>query len=230
MRLSAQAWVDLVPRLQPRLYSIASSPRAHAGEVHLTVSTVRWRHGSHARGGLCSTFLADRAAAQPVPLFVQPNPRFRLPDDGDRPVVMIGPGTGVAPFRGFLHERRARGARGANWLFFGEQHAASDFYYRDELQALLRDDTLNRLSLAFSRDQADKVYVQHRLREEGATLWAWLQDGAHLYVCGDASRMAKDVDDALHKVIETAGGKSADEAKAYVAKMKNDKRYQRDVY
>ncbi|MBQ0945461.1 molybdopterin-dependent oxidoreductase [Ideonella sp. 4Y16] len=229
-RLGAQEWVDLLPRLQPRLYSIASSPRAHADEVHLTVSTVRYRHGDRLRGGLCSTFLADRTAAQPVPLFVQANPRFRLPEEGDRPVVMIGPGTGVAPFRGFLHERRARGARGANWLFFGEQHAATDFYYRDELQAMQRDGTLQRLSLAFSRDQADKVYVQHRMREQGGELWAWLQDGAHLYVCGDASRMARDVDQALRDVAVQHGGLTPDAAADWLATLTRQRRYLRDVY
>ncbi|MBN8488946.1 MAG: reductase, partial [Burkholderiales bacterium] len=197
---------------------------------HLTVSTVRWRHGAHARGGLCSTFLADRAADQPVPLFVQPNPRFRLPDDDARPVVMIGPGTGIAPFRGYLHERRARGARGRNWLFFGEQHAASDFYYRDELEAMQRDGLLTHLSLAFSRDQADKVYVQHRLREHGAELWSWLQDGASLYVCGDASRMAHDVEQALREVAMQHGGLADDAAADWMAGLTRQRRYLRDVY
>lgn len=230
VRLSAQDWVDALPRLQPRLYSIASSPRAHAGEVHLTVSTVRYRHGEHWRGGLCSTFLADRADDHAVPVFVQPNPRFRLPDDDDRPVVMIGPGTGVAPFRGFLHERRARGARGRHWLFFGEQHAASDFYYRDEFEAMQREGLLSRLSLAFSRDQADKVYVQHRLREHGAALWSWLQDGASVYVCGDAQRMAPDVEQALCDVAVQHGGLDTEAAAAWLARLGRERRYLRDVY
>ncbi|MCK6426884.1 MAG: bifunctional nitrate reductase/sulfite reductase flavoprotein subunit alpha [Burkholderiaceae bacterium] len=230
VRLSAQDWVDALPPLQPRLYSIASSPRAHPGEVHLTVSTLRYRHGERRRGGLCSTFLADRAADVAVPLFVQPNPRFRLPEDDDRPVVMIGPGTGVAPFRGFLHERRARGARGANWLFFGEQHAASDFYYREELEVMQREGLLTRLSLAFSRDQADKVYVQHRLREQGAALWAWLEDGASVYVCGDARRMARDVEQALREVARQHGGLDEAAAAAWLERLARQRRYQRDVY
>jgi sulfite reductase (NADPH) flavoprotein alpha-component len=143
---------------------------------------------------------------------------------------MIGPGTGVAPFRGFLHERRAAAVKGRNWLFFGEQRAASDFYYRDELEQMQADGSLAKLSTAFSRDQAQKIYVQDRMLEQASEFWSWLQDGAHVYVCGDASRMAKDVDAALHKIIETIGGKSADDAKAYVAKLKVEKRYQRDVY
>jgi len=165
-----------------------------------------------------------------VPVFIQTSHGFRPPTDGGRPVIMVGPGTGVAPFRGFLHERLATGAAGKNWLFFGEQRAATDFYYRDELEQMLSTGHLTKLSTAFSRDQADKIYVQNRMLESAAELWAWLEDGAHFYVCGDASRMAKDVDDALHKIIESAGGKSTEEAKAYVAKLKSDKRYQRDVY
>ncbi|MBO3273779.1 bifunctional nitrate reductase/sulfite reductase flavoprotein subunit alpha [Pseudomonas schmalbachii] len=211
-------------RLQPRLYSIASSPKAHAGEVHLTVAAVRYGR----RKGVASTFLADRASE--VPLFVQPSKHFRLPDDGDTPIVMIGPGTGVAPFRGFLHERRARGDNGRNWLFFGEQHAASDFYYRDELQGMQRDGLLNHLSLAFSRDQAEKIYVQDRMREQGAELWRWLQDGARVYVCGDASRMAKDVDRALRDVARQHGGLSEDKAADYIRTLAEQKRYLRDVY
>ena len=166
----------------------------------------------------------------PVPVFIQPSHGFRLPGDGSIPIIMVGPGTGVAPFRAFLHERRAIAAPGKNWLFFGEQRAAADFYYRDELEKMFSDGHLTKLCTAFSRDQAEKIYVQHRMLEHAAELWSWLQDGAHFYVCGDASRMAKDVDDALHKIVETAGGKSADDAKAYVAKLKAEKRYQRDVY
>ncbi|MDT4805575.1 Nitrate reductase [compost metagenome] len=213
-------------RLQPRLYSISSSPKAHAGEVHLTVAAVRYGK----RKGVASTFLADRAAEGDVPLFVQTSKHFRVPQDGQVPIIMIGPGTGVAPFRGFLHERRARGDTGRNWLFFGEQHAASDFYYRDELEAMQRDGLLTHLSLAFSRDQAEKIYVQDRIREQGAELWRWLQEGAHLYVCGDASRMAKDVDQALREVAREHGGLNEDKAAEQIRCLAEQKRYLRDVY
>jgi sulfite reductase (NADPH) flavoprotein alpha-component len=231
VKFSAPELAGLLKPLAPRLYSIASSPKAHAGQVHLTVSIVRFESFGRGRKGLASTFLADRAAAEtPVPVFIQTSHGFRLPADSSLPVIMVGPGTGVAPFRSFLHERRATGAPGRNWLFFGEQRAATDFYYRDELEKMVADGHLTQLSTAFSRDQAEKIYVQDRMLQNAAELWSWLESGAHFYVCGDASRMAKDVDNALHKVIETAGGKSADEAKAYVAKLKADKRYQRDVY
>lgn len=213
-------------RLQPRLYSISSSPKAHAGEVHLTVAAVRYGR----RKGVASTFLADRAGEGEVPVFVQSGKHFRVPAQGDVPMVMIGPGTGVAPFRGFLHERRARGDTGRNWLFFGEQHAATDFYYRDELEAMQRDGLLTHLSLAFSRDQAEKVYVQDRIREQGAELWRWLEEGAQLYVCGDASRMARDVDTALREVARDHGGLSEDKAAEYIRGLAEQKRYLRDVY
>jgi len=213
--------------LQPRLYSIASSPKAHADEVHLTVSTVRY---GAARKGVCSTFLADRTGQASAPVFVQKSAHFRPPRDGAAPMIMVGPGTGIAPFRGFLQDRRADGATGRNWLFFGEQRAATDFYYRDELQALQKSGTLQRLDTAFSRDQADKIYVQHRMAEHGAELWAWLQEGAHFYVCGDAGRMAKDVDGALKAVVQRHGAMDADGAAAYVARMAHEKRYLRDVY
>ncbi|WP_437884316.1 molybdopterin-dependent oxidoreductase [Pseudomonas sp. LRF_L74] len=213
-------------RLQPRLYSISSSPKVHSGEVHLTVSAVRYEK----RKGVASTFLADRAESSDVPVFVQTSRHFRPPEDGARPMIMVGPGTGVAPFRGFLHERRARGDQGRNWLFFGEQHAASDFYYRDELESMHRDGLLNELSLAFSRDQAHKVYVQDRMREQGAALWQWLEEGASFYVCGDASRMARDVDRALHDIARVHGGLSEEGAGAYVRAMAEQKRYLRDVY
>jgi sulfite reductase (NADPH) flavoprotein alpha-component len=229
--LSAKELTGLLKPLAPRLYSISSSPKAHAGQVHLTINVVRYESFGRIRKGLASTFLADRAGADvPVPVYIQTSHGFRLPAGGDVPVIMVGPGTGVAPFRAFLHERRATGAKGRNWLFFGEQRAATDFYYRDELQNMLSDGHLTKLCTAFSRDQKEKIYVQHRMLENAAELWSWLEAGAHFYVCGDASRMAKDVDEALHKIVETAGGKSSDDAKAYVAKLKSDKRYQRDVY
>ena len=221
----------LLKKLTPRLYSISSSPKAHASQVHLTINVVRYQSHGRARKGVASTFLADRVNdGTPVPVFVQTSHGFRLPANGDTPVIMVGPGTGVAPFRAFLHERRAVAAQGRNWLYFGEQRAATNFYYRDELEKMFTDGHLTKLSTAFSRDQAEKIYVQNRMLENAAEVWSWLEAGAHFYVCGDASRMAKDVDLALHKIIETAGRKSADDAKNYVVKMKTEKRYQRDVY
>ena len=231
VKYSAAEFSALLKPLAPRLYSIASSPKAHARQVHLTINVVRYEAHGRARKGLASTFLADRAGAETsVPVFIQTSHGFRLPADGNTPVIMVGPGTGIAPFRAFLHERQAAGAKGKNWLFFGEQRAATDFYYRDELEKMFSDGHLTKLSTAFSRDQVEKIYVQNRMLENAAELWSWLEAGAHFYVCGDASRMAKDVDDALHKIIETASGKSADDAKTYVAKLKSAKRYQRDVY
>jgi sulfite reductase (NADPH) flavoprotein alpha-component len=228
--LTATELTGLLKRLQPRLYSIASSPKAHAGEVHLTVAAVRYSNGRRHRKGVSSTFLADRAGDVNVPVFVQKSAHFRPPHGSDTPMIMVGPGTGVAPFRGFLHERRARGDTGRNWLFFGEQHAASDFYYRDELESMRDSGVLNRLDVAFSRDQADKVYVQDRMREQGAQLWSWLEDGAHFYVCGDANRMAKDVDAALKEVVARHGGMSDEKALDYVNRLAQEKRYARDVY
>ncbi|MDQ5979692.1 MAG: sulfite reductase flavoprotein alpha-component, partial [Verrucomicrobiota bacterium] len=224
-------FVAKLKKLQPRLYSISSSPKAHPGQVHLTVGAVRYDKDGRSRKGVCSTFLAERGlAAGKVGVFVHSNKAFRPPANGDAPMIMVGPGTGIAPFRAFLEERRATGARGKNWLFFGDQKAASDFLYRDELAAMQTAGTLHRLDLAFSRDQAEKIYVQTRMLENAAELWAWLEAGAHFYVCGDASRMAKDVDLALHQVIEKAGGKSPEQAAAYVNALKAAKRYARDVY
>ena len=224
-------FLPLLRKLAPRLYSISSSPKAHPGEVHLTVSAVRYESFGRGRKGVASTFLADRVGdTEFVNVFVQPSHGFKLPMSGDTPIIMVGPGTGIAPFRAFLEEREAVGAKGKNWLFFGDQKCAADFLYGEQLTAWHKSGFLTRLDLAFSRDQAEKIYVQHRMLENAGELWSWLEAGAHFYVCGDASRMAKDVDAALHKIIETAGGKSADDAKAYVAKLKSDKRYQRDVY
>ncbi|KXU87549.1 reductase [Paraburkholderia monticola] len=228
--LTAAELTGLLKRMQPRLYSIASSPKAHPGEVHLTVSAVRYNNGRRHRKGVSSTFLADRANDAEVPVFVQKSAHFRPPHQADTPMIMVGPGTGIAPFRGFLHERQARGERGRNWLFFGEQHAATDFYYRDELETMRASGLLTRLDVAFSRDQADKIYVQDRMREHGAQLWAWLEDGAHFYVCGDANRMARDVDAALKDVIATHGGMSEEKALEYVSRLTREKRYARDVY
>jgi sulfite reductase (NADPH) flavoprotein alpha-component len=230
-KFSPAEFTALLRKLQPRLYSISSSPKANPGQVHLTVASVRYEAHGRARKGVCSTFLADRVEADtPVPVFVQTSNGFRLPADGTRPVIMIGPGTGIAPFRAFLQERRSLGATGRNWLFFGDQRRDCDFLYREEVEALLAAGTLSRLDTAFSRDQAEKVYVQHRMIESSRELWSWLEDGAHLYVCGDAKRMAKDVDAALLQVIRDAGGRSSEQAAEYVQKMKTEKRYQRDVY
>ncbi|QHF45154.1 reductase [Pseudomonas sp. S35] len=223
---SADELLGTLKRLQPRLYSIASSAKAHPHEVHLTVAAVRYGK----RKGVSSTFLADRVGDGEVPVFVQPSKHFRTPSDGEVPMIMIGPGTGVAPFRAFLQERRALGHTGRNWLFFGEQYAASDFYYQDELQGMQRDGLLTHLSLAFSRDQAQKIYVQDRIHEQGAELWRWLQDGAKLYICGDASHMAKDVDQALRQVAQTHGGLAVEGAVEYWRQLSEQKRYLRDVY
>ena len=231
VRWAPEEFVKLLKKLQPRLYSISSSPKAHPGQVHLTTAIVRYQSLGRARQGVCSTFLAERVApGGSVPVFVHSNHVFRPPADSDAPMIMVGPGTGIAPFRAFLEERLATGAKGRNWLFFGEQHEARDFLYRDELETLRRDGPLTRLDTAFSRDQADKVYVQTRMLERARELFAWLEEGAHFYVCGNAKRMAKDVDAALHKVILRGGGKTEEQAAEYVARLKSERRYQRDVY
>ncbi|MFJ4541160.1 molybdopterin-dependent oxidoreductase [Streptomyces tibetensis] len=231
VRASAEEWAGVLRRLQPRLYSISSSPLADPHRVSLTVSVVRYEnlHG-RARGGVCSPYLADAEPDTEVPVFVQRSPHFRPPADASTPMIMVGPGTGVAPFLGFLEERRALGHRAPSWLFFGEQHRATDFYYEEELTALLEEGGLTRLDTAFSRDQRNKVYVQDRMREHGPELWHWLRDGARFYVCGDASRMAKDVDRALRDIAVAHGGLGEAEAAAYVKQLAADKRYVRDVY
>ncbi|MEW2517016.1 bifunctional nitrate reductase/sulfite reductase flavoprotein subunit alpha [Actinacidiphila alni] len=230
-RVAAQAWADVLKPLKPRLYSISSSPRTTPGLVSITVSVVRYENpAGRPRQGVCSPFLADADPDMPVPVFVQSSPRFRPPTEPTTPMVMVGPGTGVAPFLGFLDERRALGHSAPNWLFFGEQHRSTDFYYEEELTALLADGTLTRLDTAFSRDQRAKIYVQDRMREHGHRLWSWLQDGAHFYVCGDASRMAKDVDRALRDIVTVHGGLGENGAAAYIKQLAADKRYVRDVY
>ncbi|MFI2091803.1 molybdopterin-dependent oxidoreductase [Streptomyces rishiriensis] len=231
VRADAQDWAEQLGRLQPRLYSISSSPLTDPRLVSLTVSVVRYENlAGRSRQGVCSPFLADAGPGAEIPVHVQRSAHFRPPADPATPMVMVGPGTGVAPFVGFLEERRARGHRGPNWLFFGEQRRATDFYYEEELTALLADGALARLDTAFSRDQRAKVYVQDRIREHGSHLWSWLQDGAHFCVCGDASRMAKDVDRALRDVAVVHGGLGEAEAAAYVKQLASDKRYVRDVY
>jgi sulfite reductase (NADPH) flavoprotein alpha-component len=223
--------VTVLPKLTPRLYSISSSPIAHLGQIHTTVAVVRYTSHNRERGGVCSTFFADRSAlSDRLPIYIQPNKKFKLPQDPDTPMIMIGPGTGIAPFRGFLHERRALGARGRNWLFFGERSAATDYLYREELEAMRADGHLTRLDTAFSRDQEDKVYVQDRMLEQAPLFWSWLQDGASVYVCGDASRMAKDVHAALHRIVKEQGGMPAHAAEEYVHALKEEHRYHRDVY
>lgn len=223
--------VAMLPKLAPRLYSISSSPSTHMGEVHTTIAVVRYRSLNRERGGVCSTLVADRTpVGERLPIYIQPNKKFRLPEDPNTPVIMIGPGTGIAPFRAFLHERRAMGAKGRNWLFFGERNSANDFLYREELEGMVADGHLTRLDTAFSRDQEHKVYVQDRMLEQAPQFWSWLQEGAGIYVCGDASRMAKDVDTTLHAIVEKQGGMSHDDAKEYVRHLKDEHRYHRDVY
>jgi sulfite reductase (NADPH) flavoprotein alpha-component len=229
--ITADALVGIMRKLPPRLYSIASSPKAHPGEVHLTVGVVRYDAHGRTRKGVCSTYLAERiAAGEKADVFVTPNKHFKIPADNDTPMIMVGPGTGIAPFRAFVEERKAIGAKGKNWLFFGDQHYLTDFLYQTEWQDYLADGVLTKLDLAFSRDQKDKVYVQDRMRENSKEFYAWLEEGASFYVCGDASRMATDVDVALHDIIEKEGGLSKDDAAAYVKKLKDEKRYLRDVY
>lgn len=231
LKLDPSEVISWLKPLQHRAYSISSSPKAHEGEVHLTVAAVRWMHENRLHNGVCSTFLADHVpeGAQ-AGIFMSPNKSFRVPQDDSVPMIMVGPGTGVAPFRAFLEERRERGATGANWLFFGDQTRESDFIYEDEIAAFSTSGLLTRLDLAFSRDQAEKVYVQHRMVENGKDLYAQLEEGGYFYVCGDANRMAKDVDAALHHIIETQGGMTPEAAIEYVNRLKRDKRYLRDVY
>jgi sulfite reductase (NADPH) flavoprotein alpha-component len=222
---------QLLPTLQPRLYSIASSPRAHPEEVHLTVGIVRYEAQGRAKQGVATGHLADRMApGDTIGVYRTPNKRFRLPDDPDTPVIMIGPGTGIAPFRAFLEERRETGAGGQNWLFFGERRQSSDFLYEHELEGLQQDGTLTRLDTAFSRDGEEKLYVQHQLARKGAEIWRWLQEGAHLFVCGDAKHMARDVDQALVDLIAEHGGMDQDAAAEHLDQLMASKRYKKDVY
>lgn len=223
--------VSMLPRLTPRLYSISSSPAAHPGQIHATVAVVRYTSHNRRRGGVCSTLFADRTSvSERLPIYIQPNKKFRLPANPDTPIIMIGPGTGIAPFRGFLHERRALGHTGRNWLFFGERSAATDFLYRDELESMLADGHLARLDTAFSRDQDSKVYVQDRMMQNSRPVWDWLQDGASIYVCGDALHMGRDVHATLGKIVANEAGISAERAEEYVNRMKEQHRYHRDLY
>ncbi len=227
--ISAQDLVSPLRSLQHRLYSISSSPKAHPGEVHLTVGIVRYELDGRPCKGVCSTFLAERADGG-VPVFIHKSPGFRLPSDTTRPVIMIGPGTGIAPFRAFLEERRATAPDSKNWLFFGDQHVGSDFLYQKELETMFSEGVLTHLDTAFSRDQSEKIYVQNRMLENAARLWEWIESGAHIYVCGDAKRMAKDVDAALLQIVREQGGLADEAAQAFINQLKSEKRYQRDVY
>lgn len=231
VRFSPQDFVQGLRKLMPRLYSIASSPVVRAREIHLTVAVVRYETNHRERSGVCSTFLSDRVALNEaiLPVFVTKS-HFGLPEDNSTPIIMVGPGTGIAPFRAFLQERVATEASGKNWLFFGDQHAATDYLYGEEFEAMKEANHLERLDLAWSRDQDEKVYVQDKMIESGATLWEWLDAGASFYVCGDAKRMAKDVDAALHQIAQEHGGLSEEDAVAFFKQLKKDKRYQRDVY
>jgi sulfite reductase (NADPH) flavoprotein alpha-component len=230
-KLGAQEFIELLRKLMPRLYSISSAPSRYPDEIHLTVAVVRYETNGRQREGVCSSYLSERARLNEpdVPVFVADS-HFGLPADDNVPVIMVGPGTGVAPFRSFVMDRATRGAKGKNWLFFGDQRKDSDFLYADEWAAYLQSGVLTRLDLAFSRDQAAKIYVQDRMRENAAELWQWLQAGAYFYVCGDAKRMAKDVDAALHAIVAEQGGLTPEAAVDWVKQFKKDGRYQRDVY
>lgn len=231
-KFEPQEFIACLKKLNIRLYSISSSLKAHPEEVHLTVATVRYESHGRKRGGVASTFLAERLTPETkIPVFVNPGKGFRLPDPSeDVPVIFCGPGTGIAPFRAFLEERKATQAKGKAWLFFGEVSQKTCYFYADEWEGYLADGTLTKLTTAWSRDQAEKIYVQHKMLENSVDFYAWLEQGAIFYVCGDASRMAVDVDKALHSIIEKEGGKTPEEAAAYVQAMKDAKRYRRDVY
>ncbi len=230
-KFTPQEFVGLLTKLQPRLYSVASSLKACPDQVHFIVDVVRYESHGRVRKGVCSSFLAERADDVPVPVFPSVAKHFHLPEDPDTPIIMVGPGTGVAPFRAYLQEREAIGAKGKNWLFFGSQHEKCDFAYGDEFEVFRKEGVLTRLDCAWSRDQPEKIYVQHRMKENAAEIWKWLDgEGAHFFVCGDARRMAKDVDATLRRIVQEQGGKNTGEANEYVEKLKSDKRYKRDVY
>jgi sulfite reductase (NADPH) flavoprotein alpha-component len=229
--LTPEQLAGLFRKLPPRLYSVASSQKALPDEAHLLLGAVRYRSHGRDRKGVASTYVAERLrAGDTLKVYVKPNKNFRLPEDPDRPVIMIGPGTGVAPFRAFLQERQATGAKGRNWLFFGDRNYTHDFLYQLDWQEMAKDGVLNRIDVAFSRDQPDKVYVQHRMWQRRAELWAWLEEGAQLYVCGDEKAMAKDVDAMLARIVADQSGRAPEAALAYLAELKRARRYQRDVY
>ncbi len=228
VRFTPEEFVKVLRKLQPRLYSIASSQKHYPSSVHLTVAVVRYESYNRPRKGVCTTFLSERA--QNVPVFVHSAKHFHIPEDPEASLIMVGPGTGIAPFRAFLQERKATGAKGRNWLFFGEQHSVSDFFYQEEFKSYQSEGHLTHLHTAFSRDQDYKIYVQHRMQENAEEIYAWLEAGTYFYVCGDAARMAKDVDTTLHSIVEKVGCKTAEEAREYIEVLKKTKRYRRDVY
>ncbi|BCJ88160.1 sulfite reductase [NADPH] flavoprotein alpha-component [Effusibacillus dendaii] len=229
--LPAGEFVPILRKMPARLYSIASSSKANPDEVHVTIRTVRYHAHGRERYGVCSVYCADRVQpGDTLPVYVHHNPNFKLPSDPDTPVIMIGPGTGVAPFRAFLAEREEIGAKGKTWLFYGDQHFSTDFLYQLDWQKWLKEGVLTRMDVAFSRDTSEKVYVQHRMLEKSKDLFRWLEEGAHVYVCGDEKHMAHDVHAALATILEQEGGMSREEALAYLSDMQQQKRYQRDVY
>jgi sulfite reductase (NADPH) flavoprotein alpha-component len=227
--MSADDFVGLLRPMPPRLYSIASSIKAHEEQVHLTVAVVRYDTHGRKREGVCSSYLADRVGTS-IPSYFHPNKNFKLPQDGNVPIIMVGPGTGIAPFRAFIEERRTVGSTGKNWLFFGDRSSKTDYLYGEEWEKYRSDGLLTELDLAWSRDQSEKEYVQHKMLTKGRELFAWLQEGAYFYVCGDASRMAKDVDLALRQIAATEGGMSEEDAAKWVKSLQKEKRYLKDVY
>ena len=227
--ISPDEFIGLLRPMPPRLYSIASSIKAHNEQVHLTVAIVRYDSHDRKREGVCSSYLADRVG-ETIPCYFHPNKNFKLPENSDAPIIMVGPGTGIAPFRAFIEERQATGAGGKNWLFFGDRSSKTDYLYGEEWAQYHKDGILTDLDLAWSRDQAEKEYVQHKMLAKGKELYSWLQEGAYFYVCGDASRMAKDVDSALRQIAQSEGAMSEEDANAWVKSLQKGKRYLKDVY
>lgn len=231
VKFAPEEFVALLTKLQPRLYSVASSLRAFPDQVHFIVDVVKYESHGRVRKGVCSSFMAERADNVPMPVYPSSAKHFHPPEDGNTPLIMIGPGTGVAPFRAFLQDRQATGAKGKNWLFFGAQRESCDYSYKEDFAQFQKDGILTRLDCAWSRDQAHKIYVQNKMLENAAEIWTWIDgEGGQFYVCGDARRMAKDVDSALRKIVQEQGGRSVEQANEYVEKLKSDKRYKRDVY
>ena len=227
--LSVEDFTGLLRLMPPRLYSIASSLSAHSDEVHLTVAVVRYDTHGRKRKGVCSSYLAERVG-ETIPCYFHPNKNFKLPEDSDKPIIMVGPGTGIAPFRAFIEERKVTGASGKNWLFFGDRSQKTDYLYGDEWEEYKKNGVLNELDLAWSRDQSEKVYVQHKMLERSSELWDWLDNGALFYVCGDASRMAKDVDQALRTIAQEQGSMSEEDSASWVKALQKERRYLKDVY
>src|SRR5213079_574609 len=230
-KFNPQEFVGLLTKLQPRLYSVASSLKVYPEQVHFIVDVIRYESHGRVRKGVASSFLAERANDTPVPVFPSVAKHFHLPENPDTPIIMVGPGTGIAPFRAYLQERQVTGAKGKNWLFFGAQHVNCDFSYEEDFDTFMNEGILTRLDYAWSRDQAQKVYDQDKLADNAAEIWKWIDaEGAQFFVCGDARRMAKDVDATLRKIVQEQGAKSVDQANEYVEKLKSEKRYKRDVY